>query len=125
MPYWVHGRDNESGEPTDPFFTDAEDETVARAEATAQGIIVETVEPFVGEVAGNVPFPDVVPDEARQGVEFATVAREGVPPKVKIANPVTTGFQLGLGIILAWLVIAIPIGVAVAIVVAMASRYGH
>jgi len=45
MPFWVYGRDARSGQRTDPFFSDAADEATARAEASAQGMIVESVEP--------------------------------------------------------------------------------
>src|SRR5262245_56535541 len=44
MPFWVYGRDRETGKPTEPLFSDATSDTAARAEATEQGMIVERIE---------------------------------------------------------------------------------
>lgn len=44
MPFWVNGRDSQTGQATDPFFSEAGSEEAAREEATAQGMIVESVE---------------------------------------------------------------------------------
>src|SRR5262245_58477332 len=44
MAFWVYGRDSQTGTRTDPLFSEAATEETARAEATAQGMIVESVE---------------------------------------------------------------------------------
>lgn len=44
MAYWVYGQDAQTGERTDPLFSEAATEEAARAEAIAQGMIVESVE---------------------------------------------------------------------------------
>ena len=44
MPFWIYGRDGETGQPTDPFFSDSRDESAARREAEALGIQIESVE---------------------------------------------------------------------------------
>ena len=44
MAYWIRGRDSQTGEPTDAFFSEADNEDAARAQATAQGMVVESVE---------------------------------------------------------------------------------
>src|SRR5262245_33753287 len=51
----VYGRDAQSGEHTDPFFTEAATEAAARAEAAAQGMIVESVEPHVDTTGARAP----------------------------------------------------------------------
>jgi len=50
MPYWIRGRDNQTGKPTDPFFSDSDDEAAARAEATTQGMVVESVVRHIDEL---------------------------------------------------------------------------
>ena len=47
MAFWVYGRDSQTGTRTDPLFSEAATEESARAEATAQGMIVESVERHV------------------------------------------------------------------------------
>jgi hypothetical protein len=44
MAFWVHGRDSQTGARTDPLFSEAATDEMARAEAAAQGMIVESVE---------------------------------------------------------------------------------
>jgi hypothetical protein len=44
MAFWVYGRDSQTGARTDPLFCEAATEESARAEATAQGMVVESVE---------------------------------------------------------------------------------
>ena len=44
MPFWLYGRDSITGQPTDPFFSAAATEEAARSEATAQGMLVDSVE---------------------------------------------------------------------------------
>jgi hypothetical protein len=52
MAYWVYGRDRTTGQPTEPFFSEAQTEETARAEAAAQDMIVESVERHVGGPEG-------------------------------------------------------------------------
>jgi len=51
MPYWIHGLDNKTRESSVPFFSDADDEVLAREQAESQGIIVYSVERHVEDVA--------------------------------------------------------------------------
>jgi hypothetical protein len=44
MAFWVYGRDSQTGAKTDPLYSEAASEEAARAEATAQGMVVESVE---------------------------------------------------------------------------------
>ena len=44
MAFWLYGRDPITGQPTDPFFSAATTEEAARSEATAQGMLVDSVE---------------------------------------------------------------------------------
>ncbi len=60
MPFWVHGRDSESGEETDPFFSVAATEADARAQAEAQGILVEDVQESEDTSLDSLP-PVVLP----------------------------------------------------------------
>ena len=46
MPFWVYGRDSDTGE-TAQFLSEAATEQAARAEAGEQGIIVDSVESHV------------------------------------------------------------------------------
>jgi len=55
MPFWVYGRDRESGEPTE-FFSDAANEAEARSQASEQGIVVERIE-AAPESSGEIPEP--------------------------------------------------------------------
>lgn len=48
MPFWVYGHDRDT-EERDRFFSEAASEDAARAEAVAQGMIVESVSPFNAE----------------------------------------------------------------------------
>ncbi len=60
MPYWIRGRDSQTGKPTDPFFSDSDDEAAARAEATTQGMVVESVAACdVAPLFGEPQFPTV------------------------------------------------------------------
>ena len=63
MPYWIHGRDAETGEPTEPMFSEAQSEEAARAEATAQGMIVEWVKPHVEEETTGEPRSILLPQQ--------------------------------------------------------------
>jgi hypothetical protein len=45
MQYWVYGVDSSSKQPRDPLFLEADSEDAARAQATAEGMQVEEVEP--------------------------------------------------------------------------------
>ncbi len=44
MAFVIHGRDPRTGEKSDPFFSNATTEELARAEATTQGMVVDLVE---------------------------------------------------------------------------------
>ena len=44
MPYWIYGRDDQTGETTRPYYSDSNDETIARALAEEQGLIVDSIE---------------------------------------------------------------------------------
>jgi hypothetical protein len=48
MSYWVYGKDSATGQPSEPFFCDAESEEAARQQASAEGIVVEEVEHVAG-----------------------------------------------------------------------------
>ena len=63
MPYWVHGRDAETGELIEPMFSEAESEEAARAEATARGMIVERVEPHVERETTGEPRSILLPQQ--------------------------------------------------------------
>ena len=41
MPYWIRGRDSQTGGPTAPFFSAADNEAAARTEAISPGMVVE------------------------------------------------------------------------------------
>jgi len=44
MAFVIHGRDPLTGEKTDPFFSNATTEELAREEATSQGLLIDLVE---------------------------------------------------------------------------------
>jgi hypothetical protein len=44
MAFVIHGRDPRTGEKSDPFFSNATTEELARNEATTQGLVVDRVE---------------------------------------------------------------------------------
>jgi hypothetical protein len=67
MPFWVYGRDSETGQPTDPLFSEEASVEAARAEATAQGMIVESVVRHTDTAQGII----VEPVERHTGTEWA------------------------------------------------------
>jgi hypothetical protein len=62
MPYWVYGSDSESGQPAQPFFTDADNQDAAREQAAAQGIVVESIELHVEDTTSDKPASVLEPD---------------------------------------------------------------
>jgi hypothetical protein len=60
MRYLIFGRDQESGQPVEPFVVDAEDEADARNRVAELGTVVDRVVPAPAEV----PVSDVAPDSA-------------------------------------------------------------
>ncbi len=43
MPYWIRGRDSQTGEPTTPFFRETDNESAAQVEAITRGMIVDFI----------------------------------------------------------------------------------
>ncbi len=84
MAYWVYGRDSQTGEKTNPFFSEAATEDAARAEATAQSMLVEWVETHVEE-------------RARPGASFtpAPETKQTTRARMRLAGP----WKLLLGIV--------------------------
>jgi hypothetical protein len=79
MPFWVYGRDGATGQPINPFFSEAANEAAARAEAEARGIIVESLK--------------------LHGVATAILSRESIPsPNTSTGEasspPATTGAEI-------------------------------
>src|SRR5262245_61114890 len=66
MPYWVYGRDATSG-AADQMLSDAATPEAAREQATAQGMIVERIEPA-----------PATPDLTSREPPFFRVSRRGV-----------------------------------------------
>ena len=64
MPYWVYGKDA-TGKSSEPFFSEAESEEVAREEARTQGITVEEAEYVEGRAVNEQPR--IVEIEQRSG----------------------------------------------------------
>ena len=75
MPYWVYGKDAATGQPSEPFFCNAESEEAARQQASAEGILVEEVEHVEGA-------PEQDDSGAPQTDSAAAQADRGTP-----ANP--------------------------------------
>ena len=70
MGFWVHGRDSDSGKPTEPFFSDADSEDAAREQAAAQGIIVESIVLHVDDTVAAKPAS--VPEPPCDAAEHST-----------------------------------------------------
>jgi hypothetical protein len=73
MPYWIRGRDRETGRALEPFPSDAPSEMAARVDAIASGIIVESIT-AVDAPPGERPMPPL-PLPARAGSRTPHAAR--------------------------------------------------
>ena len=76
MPYWVYGRDSSTGQPSEPFFCDAESEEDARKQANAAGISSEEVEEVKGRA--DPPLSESLPSRTFQGVPVGQGVSRGV-----------------------------------------------
>jgi hypothetical protein len=80
--FWVYGRDSKTGKPAE-FFSDADTEDAARAEAGTQGIIVDRVERHAE--ASAPPSSAITATPPRQPAEPAGARGvSSVPPPGRI-----------------------------------------
>jgi len=77
MPYWIRGRDRETGRVLEPFPSDAPSEMSARVDAIASGIIVESITAVDAPPGERVtpPFSLPSPSTARPGSRTPHAAR--------------------------------------------------
>jgi hypothetical protein len=78
MPYWVYGKDAATGQPSEPFFCNAESEEAARQQASAEGILVEEVEHVEGapeQDDSGAPQTDSAAAQADRGTPAAELPR--------------------------------------------------
>src|SRR4051794_5587781 len=71
MPFWIYGSDNATGLRIDPFFSGADTEQAARAQAEAHGIRVESLERYAEPGPAVLDGPPFFADEAHRVMQLA------------------------------------------------------
>jgi hypothetical protein len=96
MPYWVYGRDSQTGERRDPLFIETDDEVEARTVAAEAGMAIDEVE-AIDRVEPSDGAAAIDPPPWLETGDWPGSIRPGRPPW-RAAAKRATGAILGVGI---------------------------